>query len=179
MLSNEDVKAYLNRNGELGEKGYVELWREEGALGIIVHSCQDIETSPMKIPTEFWTVAAACVEIQNSELQTIKSIVNFYKTGEAGFKLPEKDVRRRFITRFVRACEEHHETLMTKLNNRTGNERFCYSTFHVGGVKKFHNQIREHAINFVKNLNDSRVVISSTGPEQGQALYGYFSSGGK
>jgi len=134
MLSDSDVKSYINRKFPIGEKGYVKLWREGDALGIVVMSCRENLTSKLNIPTEWWGCHRGIVKVRNSELDGIKSLLHFFDSRNVAFELPGVMTRGRFGKWTQERIREHHDILIENLKGRKGVERAVFGFRYWGDV---------------------------------------------
>lgn len=162
MITPQDAKQYISRQFDMGPKGYVELWREEGVFGVIAFSCIENKTTRMQIPTEWWGAHLGCLKIETTEVDCLRSLVHFFSTGEVGFKLPEAEVRDRFIAHAKAAIFSHHGTLMEKLEGRELNERFTFGFRSWGDRDQHHQNMRNWVRHLHTELNDKRVVLETT-----------------
>ena len=134
MLSESDVKTYIDRRFPIGEKGYVKLWREGDALGVVVMSCQEDTTSKLKIPTEWWGGHRGVVKVRDSELNALKELMHFFDTQQVSFELPGIMTRGRFGQWTRERIRDHHNFLIENLKSRKGVERAVFGFRYWGDI---------------------------------------------
>jgi len=157
MLSDSDAKSYIDRKFPVGEKGYVKLWREGDALGIVVMSCQENLTSKLNIPTEWWGSYRGIVKVRNSELDGIKSLLHFFDSKNVTFELPDRDVRGRFREWTQERIRDHHNFLIENLKSRKGVERAVFG-FRYWGDLANHDRMK-------KWLSDNFKIYTQENPD--------------
>lgn len=175
MLSESDVKNYIDRKFPIGEKGYVKLWREGDALGVIVMSCREDLTSKLNIPTEWWGCHRGIVKIRNSELDAIKSLLHFFESKRVTFELPGVMVRGRFGKWTQERIRDHHNILIENLQNREGIERSVFGFRYWGDVTNHDRMKKWVSDNFKIYVDENPGLPLSWHEEEdrGSLMYGW------
>ena len=174
MLTDDDVRAYIDNSIPLGDKGYVRLWRRGDALGVMVMLYHHNTTSPLKIPTDWWEAYRGVVKVRTTELNAIKELLHFFKTQEVVFELPGMMTRGRFEKAFRDLVREHHDLLVDNLRNRENYERAGFKFTWSGDISKHDRTLtwlREGLKEFLAE-NDLPIMMKEY-QGQGFVMYGW------
>jgi len=175
MLTEADVKNYIGRKFPIGEKGYIKLWREGDALGVVVMSCQEDLTSKLKIPTEWWGCHRGIVKVRNSELEGVKSLLHFFDSKTVTFELPGVMARGRFGKWTQGLIRDHHDLLIENLQNRNGVERAVFGFRYWGDVTN-HDRMKRWVSDSFKiyiQENPDLPLLWQEGEDWGRVMYGW------
>ena len=127
-MTDQEIKKKISEleSLNLGEKGYVMLWREPGALGAIAFPCHEARVGPFGFMTlSMWSVNRVVVSIGDDEDEAIDSLINWFDSSSA-VHAPGISCQGRFSGWTVDKIIEHHHRLLEEKtswnNNRLGSD---------------------------------------------------------
>ena len=177
MLTEEDVKSYIERSIPMGEKSYVKLWRRDDAIGVIVMVCNQKPTSPANIPTDWWRGLRGIVKVRDSEFKALKQLSDFFRDPTVEVDLPGVMTRGRFEREFRDEVISHHLLLAENLRNRENWDRAVFGFRFWGDIYQ-HDRlllaIKEYLAKF-KEENPKLPIKLKVRPDGGSVYYGWSS----
>lgn len=171
MLTEEEATNYVDRYFSLGEKGYIRIWRGDGVFGAISFAYSDAETSKLKIPTEYWSVAWGVIKVRSTEAQALKSLVDFFRTGVGDFEVADRELRQKFSEFAWGAIREKHFDLVNRVKTDDEMRRYTLG-FRYWGETCNHDRTKALSIDLVNETNHSRVNYEDA-PDRFMATYGF------
>jgi len=111
----------------LGEKGYVKVWREEGALGIVAFPCVDVRIGPFGVTAlDSWSInRSIATVVDGDETAAIDALLNWFDTGENVIP-PSVVTQGRFSGWTIEQITAHHIRLLDEKevwnNNKLASE---------------------------------------------------------
>ena len=101
-------------NLRLGEKGYVKLWREGDALGVIAFPCAELRFGPFGAFTmNAWSVNRVIVDTEGDEQAAVESLLDWFRCGKNP-KPPSVPVQGRFSGWTIECIVAHHKKLLVE-----------------------------------------------------------------
>ena len=171
MLTEDEARNYIDRYFPLGERGFARIWRKEDVFGTIVFAYEENETSPLKIPTEYWSVAWGVINKRSTEAAALKSLVSFFQSGKGDFEVAPRELRQEFSEFAWGVIRDKHFEIVDALDTDDPPRRYTLG-FRYWGETCNHDRTKDLSIDLVKETNNPRVRWEDS-PDRFMAVYGF------